>query len=365
MTQTQSVEFLTVKNSFDSFTSLYKDVKLACRRIETKYGKIDNNKIKELYYLWKDNGDLSAREAIIYSQIKWAINSAFKNSYRLGATHNDQLVSIAFESILKALETFDPEKGNLPTWFRSVFSTSIIAFGKETGVYYKIEDEEAGVHVKTISANSLIDDEEGGIELLDTFGEYDKSFDPIFEDIQYTQEMREIIASLPLRDREIVELVFLNQLPINELGERLTPITDVEHRKLRNRSENILKVSFEQNNQKHEYIYYIYSFYHNNDKNENLIIYPNNIECKTHQYNKIQKKVQRDTFSMNVEGAKNIKVYLNDKMLSFSYSNSTIKANLEYKYGSIFSDGAHAVDKIKRDLRMNPNIIELKALFYS
>lgn len=349
--------------NFDSFDQLFQDIKATCKRAEKKYGKFTNENIKLLYKKWIETNNNTYKDVLIYSQLKWAISFALKNSHKLGETHKDQLISLAFEAVIKAVETFDPEMGTLSTWFRKLFLTKIITYGKENGIYFSQTKINEDNYPKVISLDVTLD-EDGEMSLSDTMGEHDNNINKI-EEINFTGNMREIISQLPLREKELLILSYLESVQTSELGERLTPITVKEYEKLRERGHNKLTLSFTKSGKKYTFEYNITAYYHNSDKNSREIDYSEENMNSNIKYQIFNTKEKVFIFNFICENMEDINLIFNGKSCKFTYKNNeTLIANLHNRYGSIFSNGSHALDICKKKLRMNNKIINLKNAYY-
>jgi len=311
----------------------------------------------ELYIRYK-KGDEQAGEDLMLSQLKLVIkiSNQFKKSKIPPQFHSD-IIGAGYTGLINALKSFNPEKGTFSTWVRKCVTTTIILYEKSLNKFASKVDG----HV--ISGNKIIGTlltDGAETELFDLIE--DDSINQTEEQEQHTKIIKDILADLPLRDREICEYFFFLNKKKKDLPYLLTPLYENEWANIYKYGNNTLQVSFKnENGVKFDYKLDILVFTSNKGENTEILEDTVNISWLSHRHRLNHKKFEHETFNIKLNNVNldTINLKLNGKNVNFNIQNNILTANLNYKVGYICSDINSRLEKTLDRLRTNPSIIAL------
>ena len=155
---------------------------------------------KELYHYFKEmnNGDVKARETIIYHNILLVlneVNTKFSNYKDL-----EELFSIGLIGLIKCVDRFNPNLGfNFFPYAKKCIDNEILMFLRETKKFNLDKSLE----------NPIVTDQSGKqLKLEDVLADEGSDFVSDYEKRELFAEIREVVYQLPVPDRDIVLLYF-------------------------------------------------------------------------------------------------------------------------------------------------------------
>lgn len=215
-------------NDFDKSNKLYyKDLK--------KYKPLDKQTEKKLFLEFKNNNDLSARNQLITSNLKFVVDIA--KQYKGHGLSFGDLVSEGNMGLLKAIDKFDEKKDtkiiSYGVWWIRQYIKDAINRKKNMPIDELPEDNE-----KQVSDDDLLYNDEDNIK---------KSFldnDETYENNDDVEAVKKLLSFLTERERNVIISYFgLNgeeQKTLEEIGikynltkERVRQIKEVALKKLR------------------------------------------------------------------------------------------------------------------------------------
>lgn len=200
-----------------------------------KFKPLDKNKEISLFLKYKNNNDISARNELITSNLKFVVDIAKK--YKGHGLSFGDLVSEGNIGLLKAIDRFDEKR-----------DTKIISYGVW---WIRQTIKEAIAKKNNIQADDLPEDHEKQVNDDDLYNRQDENeFNSLFEnDDHYTNTnnieiVNKLLNSLDEREKEIIISYFglydNDQLTLEEIGvkydltkERVRQIKEVALKKLR------------------------------------------------------------------------------------------------------------------------------------
>ena len=200
-----------------------------------KFKPLDKNKEISLFLKYKNNNDISARNELITSNLKFVVDIA-KRYKGHGLSFGD-LVSEGNIGLLKAIDRFDEKK-----------DTKIISYGVW---WIRQTIKEAIAKKNNIQADDLPEDHEKQVNDDDLYNHQDENeFNSLFENDDYytnssnVEIVNKLLDSLDEREKEIIISYFglydNDQLTLEEIGikydltkERVRQIKEVALKKLR------------------------------------------------------------------------------------------------------------------------------------
>lgn len=215
-------------NDFDKSNKLYyKDLK--------KYKPLDKQTERKLFLKFKNNNDLSARNQLITSNLKFVVDIA--KQYKGHGLSFGDLVSEGNMGLLKAIDKFDEKKDtkiiSYGVWWIRQYIKDAINRKKNMPIDELPEDNE-----KQVFDDDLLYNDEDNIK---------KSFldnDETYENNDDAEAVKKLLSFLTERERNVIILYFgLNgeeQKTLEEIGikynltkERVRQIKEVALKKLR------------------------------------------------------------------------------------------------------------------------------------
>ena len=160
-------------------------------------------------------GDQEARTKLILHNQKWVSSIVHKTIKRYGNrfyAYLKDLQNVGNEGLMESIETFDPSKGRLVTYSNMPITMKvqreiekIKARGVEESEWKKVKGKE-------------------GEEQLSTFERISHPGPTPEEDLEREQQkelIRKVVKLLPDKERQAIELRFLQELPMNEVEEQM------------------------------------------------------------------------------------------------------------------------------------------------
>lgn len=307
------------------------------------------------------NGDKKSGEKLLLSQLKHVISitNKFKTSTVPSIFHSD-LLSVGYQGLITALNTFNPEKGTFATWTRRCVTTTLLLYIKDVTKF------ESGIDGFVESGNRIISstEENGETELFDLIADDSIEDD---EEAKYKEQIvQEVLSSLPLRDKEIVSYFFFQNKRKKDLPYLLTPIYENEWDNIYKYGSNVITIKFKSNDGKlHNYKINVLSFFKNDQKNEILLENNDYITFISHRYEKCNSKFEQDTFKCELRNVdiNSIQLEFNGKKIEYQIGDDGIlNVPLTYNVGYICSDINSRLQKTMDKLRTNKKILALKFL---
>ncbi len=155
---------------------------------------------EELYHYFKEmnNGDVKAREKIIYHNILLVLNEV--NTKFSHYTDLEELFSVGLIGLIKSVDTFNIDlKFKFSTYAAKCIDNEILMFLKKTKKFTLDK-----------SLESLITTDQSGnqLKLEDVLADEGSDFVSDYEKREFFAEIREVVYQLPLPNRDIVLLYF-------------------------------------------------------------------------------------------------------------------------------------------------------------
>ena len=155
---------------------------------------------EELYHYFKEmnNGDVKAREKIIYHNILLVLNEV--NTKFSHYTDLEELFSVGLIGLIKSVDTFNIDLNfKFSTYAKKCIDNEILMFLKKTKKFTLDK-----------SLESLITTDQSGnqLKLEDVLADEGSDFVSDYEKREFFAEIREVVYQLPLPNRDIVLLYF-------------------------------------------------------------------------------------------------------------------------------------------------------------
>lgn len=193
-----------------------------------EYRQLSREEELDLFARWREQGDRSAYETLVESQLAWARTLATRYCHSSGGRDIDAVESAAYLGVLRAVDKFDPARG---------YRLTTLVFH---GVRSTIHDRDEGGAIR-VSRNAkyaktdawrrakrtvpiLVKDSDGQLTNqtdvpwhFDQFAFYDEQEEN--EPVQ--RQLVEALAALPWRQRTVIESRFFARDKLDQIGQRL------------------------------------------------------------------------------------------------------------------------------------------------
>ena len=175
----------------------------------------DKEKTRELFRRFKEEGDMDAREKLVMSHLNLVrfIANKFKNR----GEPIDDLVQVGYLGLLKAIDRFDPSRGLEFTTFATPTIAEIAEYLDATvdEVLEAMESSSAYSSVSLEAPSGMDDDDTPSV--IDRYATED-------QELAFTDDriiIEEALASFSPREREVIEMRFLQGMTQIEIAEKL------------------------------------------------------------------------------------------------------------------------------------------------
>ena len=155
---------------------------------------------EELYDLFKqkDNGSKSARDKLIIHNIKLILYEIIYK-FHLCIEENEDLISIGTVGLIKAIDTYDINKGF------EFSSYAIKCIDNEIKIYFR--KDEKSIKTQSIDDMFFTDKDGDDIKIIDTLGFEDRDYFNI-EDEQLNSDIRRLVDKLPFQTRCFIMMYY-------------------------------------------------------------------------------------------------------------------------------------------------------------
>lgn len=357
----------------------------------------------QLFLKWKEEGCIKSRDKLLSTLYPLAVQQVHDRINKNGNNNIpiEDLEQEANMALLDCLNEYEPEKGTLPTFFRSrlpkfffpaikqygnlirqpdnilrkikVETLAFDAFVKKYGYYpnvgenfsFNIKDKNyevifgENIQYNIFSGNKKVTDEEDSSEFFDLIAlDSENVFDNKNDNEDRIQILKEIISTLSNKEKEIIEMAFFSNLETSEILLKLTPHNKYDFARLYKRSKNELKIKTKNIEQK--YIFYVFNAAQSKKckkKIKKISFLPISHDCEINYTPKNKIK-----FSFGIlKNDEIVSITLNGQDISNQLSKTVIfnntydifKLSLNLKIGTIYSQQTYStfLNKVKDKIR--------------
>lgn len=354
-----------------------------------------------LFLKWKNEQCIKSRDKLLSSLYPFVLQQVHEKINMNGNNNIDvaDLEQEANLALLDCLGEYDPEKGTLPTFFRTrlpkFFFPAIKTYGnlikqpdnilkcvrlentafdkyvqihghypnigepfsfKYRGKTYQIVFGGSSTP-NVVSGNKTLDtSDDQSFELFDLISNEEDKDDTNDEKLFF---LKSAITSLSLREQEILNLTYNSNLEVAEIVCRINPISPYDYRRLYKRAKNTVIIKTK-NGHEQTLVFFVY---HNAPTKTKKIIKNDKIEILSHrdEINYQSSSSGKILFSIQNDDTLD-KVFLNGvpllekdicKIFNNNTNKQTFNLNLSFKVGSIYSPQNYSIllNKIKDKLR--------------